>query len=161
MSRDDAKAISIYQNSVKKAGNNYFVSLPFKSDNVIMRDNFDAAKRRILNFSQSLFKSMEKLDAYVNFMQLQRLTLFKIWALIFSSSFMLLYERKRAIKNQRPGLSAFCEHSITKDHIISWTEAKILKLETDYRKLLSFQSWHINAKPHVMNRNMGSLFRFT
>ena len=69
-----------------------------------------------------------------------------------------LDEHKRAIKNQRPDLLALCEHSITKDHIISWTEAKILELETDYRKGLSFKSWHINAKPHVMNRNDGNSF---
>ena len=43
-----------------------------------------------------------------------------------------LDEHKRAIKNQRPDFSALCEHSITKDHIISWREAKILELETDY-----------------------------
>ena len=69
-----------------------------------------------------------------------------------------LDEHKKAIKNQRPDLSALCEHSITKDHIISWTEAKILELETGYRKRLSFESWHINAKPYVMNRNDGRSF---
>ena len=68
-----------------------------------------------------------------------------------------LDEHKRTIKNQRPDLLSLCEHSITKDHII-WTEAKILESETDYRKRLSFESWHINAKPHVMNRNDGSSF---
>ena len=62
-----------------------------------------------------------------------------------------LDEHKKAIKNQRPDLSAVWEHFITMDHIISWTEAEILELETDYRKRLSFKSWHINAKPHVMN----------
>ena len=67
-------------------------------------------------------------------------------------------EHKRAIKNQGPDLSALSEHSIAMYHIISWTKAKILKLETDYRKLLSFESWHINAKPHVMNQNDGSSF---
>ena len=62
-----------------------------------------------------------------------------------------LDKHRRAIKNQRPDLSALCEHFITKDQIISWTEAKILELETNYRKRLSFESWHINARPHVMN----------
>ena len=69
-----------------------------------------------------------------------------------------LDEHKRAIKNQRPDLSALGKHFIIMDHIISWTEAKILELETDYRKRLSFKSWHINAKPHVINRNNGSSF---
>ena len=61
-------------------------------------------------------------------------------------------EHNREIKNQRPDLSALYEHSIT----ISWIEAKILELKTDYRKQLSFESWHINAKPHVVNQNNGS-----
>ena len=69
-----------------------------------------------------------------------------------------LDERKRAIKNQRPDLSALCEHSITMDHIIPWTEAQILELETDYRKRLSFESWRINAKPRVIYRNDSSSF---
>ena len=59
---------------------------------------------------------------------------------------------------QTNNLSVLCEHCITMDHIISWTEAKILELETDYRKRLSIESWHINAKPHVMNRNDGNIF---
>ena len=62
-----------------------------------------------------------------------------------------LDEHKRAIKNQRPDLSALYEHSITKKHTISRTEAKVLELKTDYRKPLSFESWHIIAKPHIMN----------
>ena len=69
LSRDDEKVISIYQNSVKRVGNNYFISLPFKCDNVILPNNFNAAKRQILNLSQSLVKSPKKLDAYVKFMQ--------------------------------------------------------------------------------------------
>ena len=69
-----------------------------------------------------------------------------------------LDEHKRGIKNQCPDLSALCEHSITMHHIISWIEAKILELETDYQKRLSFKSWHINAKPHIMSRNNGSSF---
>ena len=69
LSRDDAKVILIYQNSVERVGNNYSISFPFKCDNVIMRNNFNAAKRQILNLSQSLVKSPKKLDAYVKFMQ--------------------------------------------------------------------------------------------
>ena len=45
-----------------------------------------------------------------------------------------LNEHKRPIKNQCPDLSALCEHSITVDHIIFWTKAKILELEIDYQK---------------------------
>ena len=51
-----------------------------------------------------------------------------------------LDEHKRAIKNQHPDLSVLCEHSVTMDHIISWTEAKIMELETNYWKQLSFES---------------------
>ena len=67
-----------------------------------------------------------------------------------------LDEHKRAIKNQRPDLLAVCEHSITTDHIIFWTEVKDLELEIDYRKRLSYKSWYINGKLHVMNRNDGN-----
>ena len=38
-----------------------------------------------------------------------------------------LSEHIRAIKNQRPDLSALCEHSITLDHKINWDDAKINK----------------------------------
>ena len=69
-----------------------------------------------------------------------------------------LDEHKRVIKNQRTDLSALSEHSIIMNHIISWTKAAIPELETDYRKRLSFESWHINAKSHAMNRNDGSSF---
>ena len=70
-----------------------------------------------------------------------------------------LDEHKRAIKIQRSDLLALDQkHFSTMDHIISWTEAKILELETDYRKRLSFESRHINAKALVMNRNDGSSF---
>ena len=69
-----------------------------------------------------------------------------------------LDEYKRAIKNQRPDFSALYEHFIYMDDNISWTEAKILKPESDHRKWLSFKSWHLNAKPHVMNWSDGSSF---
>ena len=68
MSRDNVKVLSIYENSVKRVGNNYSVSLPFKSDNVIMPNSFDVPKRRILNLTKSLVKSPKTLDAYVKFM---------------------------------------------------------------------------------------------
>ena len=65
---------------------------------------------------------------------------------------------KERSKINASDLSALCEHSVAMDHIISWTDTKILELETDYRKRLFFESWHINAKPLVMNRNDGSSF---
>jgi len=54
-------------------------------------------------------------------------------------------EHKRTIKYQCPEKFTLCEHSITMDHRIDWPEAKILKVEHDYWKRLSFESWHINA----------------
>jgi len=69
-----------------------------------------------------------------------------------------LAEHKRAIKYQRLEKSALCEHFITMKHRIDWPEAKILKEQYNYWKRLSFASWHINAKPHVMRRNDGSSF---
>ena len=38
-------------------------------------------------------------------------------------------EHKRAIKYQRPEKSALCEHSITLDHLIDWSEATTLSTE--------------------------------
>ena len=66
-----------------------------------------------------------------------------------------LDEHKRAIKNQLPQNSALCEHSMIFDHKIDWTSSTILKIEHDYTKLLFSESWFINQKQHVINRNDG------
>ena len=55
-----------------------------------------------------------------------------------------LSEHKRPIKYQRPEKSAICEHSITSDHIIDWSEATILSTDKDYTKRLFPESWLIN-----------------
>ena len=67
-------------------------------------------------------------------------------------------EHQRAIKFQRPEKSAFCEHSISLNHTINWSDVEILKTETDYSKRLFAESWFINEKPEVMNRNDGHAF---
>ena len=67
---------------------------------------------------------------------------------------MRLSEFKRAIKYQRPIKSALCEHSITLDHLIGWSEATILSKEKDYTKRLFAESWLINKSSNVINRNM-------
>ena len=69
-----------------------------------------------------------------------------------------LDEHKRSIKYQRPEKSALCQHTISMDHRINWNEAEILKLESDYSKRLFAESWYINSKSHVMNRNDGNSF---
>ena len=69
-----------------------------------------------------------------------------------------IMEHKRAFKNQRPEQSALCEHSITMDHKINWNDASILHLEQDYTKRLFAESWFINKKSHVINRNDGKSF---
>ena len=67
-------------------------------------------------------------------------------------------EHKRAFKFQRPENSALCEHSMSLDHKISWTNVSILKIEKDYKKRLFSESWFINRTPQVMNRNDGKTF---
>ena len=69
-----------------------------------------------------------------------------------------LQEHKRAIKFQRPEQSALCEHSITLDHKIDWNGATILSKEKDHTKRIFMESWFINKKSHVMNRNDGKSF---
>ena len=67
-------------------------------------------------------------------------------------------EHQKAIEFQRLEKSALCEHSISLNHTINWSEVKILKTETDYSKRLFAESWFINEKPEVMNRNDGHAF---
>ena len=67
-------------------------------------------------------------------------------------------EHQRAIKFQRPEKSALCQHSMENDHIIDWSKVKILKVEHDYSKRLFTESWYINEKPQVLNRNDGLSF---
>ena len=69
-----------------------------------------------------------------------------------------LSEHKRAIKFQRPEKSALCQHTIVFDHKINWDQARILKLETDYFKRLTAESWFINVHSNVMNRSDGDYF---
>ena len=45
-----------------------------------------------------------------------------------------------------------------KDHLIDWSEVKIVKVEHDYSKRLITESWYINEKPQVLNRNDGLSF---
>ena len=72
-----------------------------------------------------------------------------------------LSEHKRVIKYQRPEKSALCEHSITLDHLIDWSEATILSTEKDYTKPLFAESWLINKSSNVINRNDGNTLSFT
>ena len=57
---------------------------------------------------------------------------------------------------QRTEKSALCEHFITLDHIIDWSEATILSTEKDYTKRLFAESWLINRSSDVINRNDGN-----
>ena len=67
-------------------------------------------------------------------------------------------EHQRAIKFQRPEKSTLCQHSMENDQLIDWSEVKILKVEHDYSKRLLTESWYINEKPQVLNRNDGLSF---
>ena len=67
-------------------------------------------------------------------------------------------EHQHTIKFQRPEKSALCQHSMENDHLIDWSEVKILKGDHEYSKCLFTESWCINEKPQVPNRNDGLSF---
>ena len=66
-----------------------------------------------------------------------------------------LAEHKRSIKFQRPEKSALCEHVLNCDHKINWNCSQILKIEENFFRRLTAESWFINSHSHVMNRSDG------
>ena len=52
-------------------------------------------------------------------------------------------------------LKFFCEHVMETDHLIGWSNARILKVETNYFKRLTAESWFIHSHPKVLNRSDG------
>ena len=69
-------------------------------------------------------------------------------------------EHQRAIRQLKPENSALGEHALENDHLIGWSKARILKVETNYYfKRLTAESWFIHSHPKVLNRSNGeSLF---
>ena len=59
---------------------------------------------------------------------------------------------------QGPEKSSLCQHSMKNDHLIDWSEVKISKVEHNYSKRLFTESWYINEKHQVLNRNDGLSF---
>ena len=41
------------------------------------------------------------------------------------------------------------------DHLIGWSKARIFKVETNYFKRLTAESWFIHSHPIVLNRSDG------
>ena len=39
------------------------------------------------------------------------------------------------------------------DHLIDWPEVKILEVKHEYSKRLFTESWYINERPQVLNKN--------
>ena len=66
-----------------------------------------------------------------------------------------LKEHQRAIRQLKPENSALCEHATENDHLIGWSKARILKVETNYFKRLTAESWFIHPHPKVLNRSHG------
>ena len=64
-------------------------------------------------------------------------------------------EHQRDIKVRRSEKSALCQHSMENDHLIDWSKVKILKVGHNYSKRLFTESWYINKKHQVLNRNDG------
>ena len=48
-----------------------------------------------------------------------------------------LKEHQRAIRQLKPQNSAFCERAMENNHLIGWSNARILKVETNYFKRLT------------------------
>ena len=44
------------------------------------------------------------------------------------------------------------------DHLVDWSEVKILKVKNDYSKRLFTETWYYNENPQVLNRNDGLSF---
>ena len=62
-----------------------------------------------------------------------------------------LKEHQRAIRQLKPENSALCEHAMENDHLIGWSKARIVKVETNYFKRLTAESWFIHSHPEVLN----------
>ena len=63
-----------------------------------------------------------------------------------------------AVKNFDFDKSAFCEHVVKFDHTIAWNETKILKMEPNFQRRRTAESFFINQrskKLNVLNRNDG------
>ena len=67
-----------------------------------------------------------------------------------------LKEHRTAVKKGRIQKSALSEHVMNKVHLIDWQNAKIIQQESNYKKRLFLESWHINKNPKTMNRKDGS-----
>ena len=50
------------------------------------------------------------------------------------------------------------EQIILFDHVIDWTNSRILKTEKNFSKKLTVKSWFILSGPKVMNRSDGESF---
>ena len=69
-----------------------------------------------------------------------------------------LKEHQRAIKQQKPENSALCEHVILFDHVIDWSNSRILKTKSNFSKRLTAESWFILSRPKVINRSNDESF---
>ena len=68
------------------------------------------------------------------------------------------WDLKSRIKEHQPAIkfqqkSALCQHSMENDHLIDRSEVKIFKVEHDYSKRFFTESWYINEKPQILNKN--------
>ena len=74
----------------------------------------------------------------------------------------LKFQNFGTIRNQQPPEKlALCEHLMINHHKIAWQVAQILKTKLDYSKWLFAESWFINKKSNVLNRNDGVAFPST
>ena len=64
MSAEDRRALDILRETTRKVGNHYEVGLLWKSDDVKMPNNYNAALRRLMSTERSLNKQPKKAAAY-------------------------------------------------------------------------------------------------
>jgi hypothetical protein len=66
-----------------------------------------------------------------------------------------IQEHKQALKKLEQNKSAIAEHSIKRDHIIDWENAKLLHYEPTYNKRLVKEAIEIKKHPFNFNREDG------